>query len=318
MAFVVKSVNIKSGVTIEPIIKIGSIIQLNKIILSIPVTIIRDNTNNTSTTVYGMGYVSGTNNFVSSSGFSVRINPYDSQNKSITNTSTTLELIQYTNNSDYIKSKMSTIGTITVESPLIYKCVGKVAPNGTGVDIPNNSIFYLIKNDSSYDIYNNNGDRYDNIIIQLKDAQGKSIDENSTQILFIYNKYIRYKYKLWYRNYRHDIRNGSFIVSKISGFDYSTLADTTSEKNAKDDAEKEKERLERERIERERLKRARIEKERLEQERLERERIERESAAARARAEVIKNAQRQMSETQVLPTYDETAPLFVAAQFNPL
>jgi hypothetical protein len=239
---------------------------------------------------------------------------------------------------------------------LIYKCVDKVAPNGTGVDIPNNSIFYLIKNDSSYDIYNNNGDRYDNITIQLKDAQNKSIDQNSTQILFDYIKYIRYNsYNYWYKNYRYDRRNGSFIVSKITAFDYSTLTDTTAEKNAKDDASREKEReriekerlererqererlererqerdrlekerleqerLERDRIERERLEKERLERDRIERERIERERIERESAAARARAEVIKNAQRQISETQVLPTYDETAPLFVAAQFNPL
>jgi len=191
LQFVITSVNLNKGIT--PRMDANTIIQLtnntSKILKTIP------RTRSKTKTVYGMIDHNGNNIFKAASGYDVWISPLDMSGKAISRTSTKLELIGFKDSTDYKKSVMTSIGTISVYKPVMYQSTkmqfqkGKKSPN-----IPPNAIFYLSDKDLSpkdkghyYNIYNIHGVKYKDVLIKKKDSNKKLLGP-TTKGLIVLNK----------------------------------------------------------------------------------------------------------------------------------
>jgi hypothetical protein len=187
LQFKVDSVKLNKGKKMTTNIKPNTIIQLYTSTSKIKKSIPRIKTK--TGTLYGIIDYNKNKIFNIVGGYGVWISPIDMKKKNVSNTSNKLELISFANEKDYKNLKMSSIGTITVSKPLMYKGVtinGSVIPPNLPV------LFYLtLFNWGSikyYQLFGHNGTKYENIRINVRDSKGGSLNKNTTELEYLYKK----------------------------------------------------------------------------------------------------------------------------------
>jgi len=225
--FVVESVKLDKGKNITPSIKEKSIIQLynntSKVLKLIP------RHNERTGTLYGIIDISGNRQFLSKSNYGAWISPIDDSKKWITTSSTKLELIHFKDQADYNGLRMTSMGTITVSAPLMYKCTDILFPKDKEKPkIPIDSIFYLLPVTNGYTMYNSDGVKYENVTIDKKDLNGNLLGNHTTRLRILYyninnnNKAV----KGLFGNLLSNLEIGTLLVT--SKFDLNSVNPTTT------------------------------------------------------------------------------------------